>query len=127
MASIPGVSAFPESENLLNWVGTIQGPQGTVSRTCSINYKPPLAPKKRNAKTWLKPSSHWQIYSFTEHSSFSFILLTPSFSQKPPGLRRSHLQTWTQIPLKLPLLSPYDPFRHPHVPPQRRHPRQHLS
>ncbi|KAI8809364.1 ubiquitin-conjugating enzyme E2 C [Cladochytrium replicatum] len=26
---VPGVTAFPESDNLLNWVGTIEGPNGT--------------------------------------------------------------------------------------------------
>ncbi|KAJ1649656.1 Ubiquitin-conjugating enzyme E2 C [Dispira simplex] len=30
MAGIPGVSAFPESDNLHSWVGTIEGPPGTV-------------------------------------------------------------------------------------------------
>jgi len=30
MAGIPGVSAFPESDNLLSWVGTIEGAPGTA-------------------------------------------------------------------------------------------------
>lgn len=30
MASSPGISAFPEADNLLNWVGTITGAPGTV-------------------------------------------------------------------------------------------------
>jgi len=30
MAGIPGVTAFPESDNLLSWVGTIEGAPGTV-------------------------------------------------------------------------------------------------
>jgi ubiquitin-conjugating enzyme E2 C len=30
MSSVPGVSAFPEGDNLLSWVGTIQGAAGTV-------------------------------------------------------------------------------------------------
>ena len=28
--SVKGISAFPESDNMLSWVGTIQGPLGTV-------------------------------------------------------------------------------------------------
>ena len=31
MSSEEGVSAFPEDDNLFKWVGTIEGPQGTVS------------------------------------------------------------------------------------------------
>ncbi|RUS16464.1 ubiquitin-conjugating enzyme/RWD-like protein [Jimgerdemannia flammicorona] len=30
MASSPGISAFPEADNLLSWVGTITGAPGTV-------------------------------------------------------------------------------------------------
>ncbi|KAJ1984463.1 Ubiquitin-conjugating enzyme E2 C [Dimargaris cristalligena] len=30
MANITGVSAFPESDNMYNWVGTIEGASGTV-------------------------------------------------------------------------------------------------
>jgi hypothetical protein len=30
MAGIPGVSAFPETDNMLQWIGTIQGPEHTV-------------------------------------------------------------------------------------------------
>ncbi|KAJ3415847.1 hypothetical protein HDV05_003911 [Chytridiales sp. JEL 0842] len=37
MAGVPGVSAFPESENLLNWVGTIEGPSNTVYE--GLTYK----------------------------------------------------------------------------------------
>lgn len=33
MSSVPGVSAFPEGDNLLSWVGTIQGAAGTVSNS----------------------------------------------------------------------------------------------
>jgi len=31
MSSEKGVTAFPEDDNLFKWVGTIEGPQGTVS------------------------------------------------------------------------------------------------
>ncbi|ORX83650.1 ubiquitin-conjugating enzyme [Anaeromyces robustus] len=37
MAGIPGVSAFPESDNLLSWVGTIEGAPGTVYH--GLSYK----------------------------------------------------------------------------------------
>jgi ubiquitin-conjugating enzyme E2 C len=30
MSSIPGISAFPEQENLLRWIATIKGPQDTA-------------------------------------------------------------------------------------------------
>lgn len=30
VSGTPGISAFPESDNLLQWVGTINGPIGTV-------------------------------------------------------------------------------------------------
>ncbi|KAJ1568203.1 Ubiquitin-conjugating enzyme E2 C, partial [Cladochytrium tenue] len=30
MSGDPGISAFPESDNLLHWVGTITGPAGTA-------------------------------------------------------------------------------------------------
>uniref|UniRef100_H2YDI6 UBC core domain-containing protein n=1 Tax=Ciona savignyi TaxID=51511 RepID=H2YDI6_CIOSA len=30
MSSEKGVSAFPDGDNLFNWVGTIEGPEGTV-------------------------------------------------------------------------------------------------
>ncbi|KAJ1916310.1 Ubiquitin-conjugating enzyme E2 11 [Tieghemiomyces parasiticus] len=30
MANIPGISAFPDSDNLYHWVGTIKGVSGTV-------------------------------------------------------------------------------------------------
>ena len=32
MSSVPGVTAFPEGDNLLSWVGTIQGATGTVHK-----------------------------------------------------------------------------------------------
>lgn len=31
MSGDKGISAFPESDNLFKWVGTIDGAQGTVS------------------------------------------------------------------------------------------------
>lgn len=31
MSTEKGVSAFPESENLFKWIGTITGPKDTVS------------------------------------------------------------------------------------------------
>lgn len=31
MSNDPGVSAFPEGDNLFKWVGTIEGGKGTVS------------------------------------------------------------------------------------------------
>eukprot|EP00026_Physarum_polycephalum_P018869 Phypoly_transcript_20628.p1 GENE.Phypoly_transcript_20628~~Phypoly_transcript_20628.p1 ORF type:complete len:187 (+),score=20.30 Phypoly_transcript_20628:38-562(+) len=37
MSSVPGVSAFPEGDNLLSWVGTIQGAGGTVYE--GLSYK----------------------------------------------------------------------------------------
>ncbi|KAJ3332921.1 Ubiquitin-conjugating enzyme E2 C [Blyttiomyces sp. JEL0837] len=30
MSGIAGISAFPDSDNILNWIGTIHGPPGTV-------------------------------------------------------------------------------------------------
>jgi hypothetical protein len=30
MGAEKGISAFPESDNLFKWIGTIQGPSGTV-------------------------------------------------------------------------------------------------
>lgn len=30
MANVPGVSAFPDSDNLLSWIATIHGADGTV-------------------------------------------------------------------------------------------------
>lgn len=30
MSGDKGISAFPESDNLFKWIGTIDGPQGTV-------------------------------------------------------------------------------------------------
>jgi hypothetical protein len=39
MANISGISAFPESDNLLNWVGTIAGASGTVrSRYSQVSF-----------------------------------------------------------------------------------------
>lgn len=32
MSGDKGISAFPESDNLFKWIGTIDGAQGTVSR-----------------------------------------------------------------------------------------------
>nr|CAG4644321.1 EOG090X0DZY [Lepidurus arcticus] len=37
MAGDPSVSAFPEGDNLFNWVGTIQGPSSTVYE--NLKYK----------------------------------------------------------------------------------------
>ena len=31
MSADPGVSAFPEGDNLFRWIGTIEGGKGTVS------------------------------------------------------------------------------------------------
>ena len=36
MASIKGISAFPDHDNLLNWVGTIAGPKDTVYEALSF-------------------------------------------------------------------------------------------
>lgn len=36
MSSTKGVSAFPEADNLFNWIGTISGPQGTVCLISSL-------------------------------------------------------------------------------------------
>jgi hypothetical protein len=30
MSANTGISAFPEGDNLLQWIGTIEGPAGTV-------------------------------------------------------------------------------------------------
>lgn len=35
MGAEKGFSAFPESDNLFKWIGTIQGPSGTV-RYCKL-------------------------------------------------------------------------------------------
>lgn len=35
MSGDKGISAFPESDNLFKWIGTIDGAQGTVSFTLS--------------------------------------------------------------------------------------------
>ncbi|EGG14123.1 ubiquitin-conjugating enzyme E2 [Cavenderia fasciculata] len=37
MAGITGISAFPNSDNIFNWVGTIQGASGTVYE--NLEYK----------------------------------------------------------------------------------------
>jgi ubiquitin-conjugating enzyme E2 C len=37
MSGEKGVSAFPDGDNLFKWIGTIQGPTGTVSIVCFIN------------------------------------------------------------------------------------------
>jgi len=37
MSGDPGVSAFPEGDNLFKWVGTLAGPKGTVCT--QINYR----------------------------------------------------------------------------------------
>ncbi|XP_054641391.1 ubiquitin-conjugating enzyme E2 C [Dunckerocampus dactyliophorus] len=37
MAGDKGISAFPESDNLFKWIGTIDGPQGTVYE--GLRYK----------------------------------------------------------------------------------------
>ncbi|XP_015919030.1 ubiquitin-conjugating enzyme E2 C [Parasteatoda tepidariorum] len=37
MCGDKGISAFPSDENLFNWIGTINGPQGTVYE--SLTYK----------------------------------------------------------------------------------------
>lgn len=31
-SNIPGISAFPDSDNLMTWIGTIEGAEGTVRR-----------------------------------------------------------------------------------------------
>ena len=51
MSGIPGISAFPQSDNLLQWVATLQGPSGTpyeglayklsLSFPCNYPYKAP--------------------------------------------------------------------------------------
>ena len=33
MGGDAGISAFPDGDNIFNWVGTIQGPAGTVRGT----------------------------------------------------------------------------------------------
>ncbi|KAJ3085459.1 Ubiquitin-conjugating enzyme E2 C [Quaeritorhiza haematococci] len=30
MNNVPGISAFPDSDNLFSWIGTVTGPAGTV-------------------------------------------------------------------------------------------------
>ena len=37
MSPVPGVSAFPESDNLMKWKATITGPEGTVFN--GLEYK----------------------------------------------------------------------------------------
>ncbi|KAJ2599077.1 Ubiquitin-conjugating enzyme E2 C [Coemansia sp. RSA 1722] len=37
MANLTGISAFPSSDNMLNWAGTIEGAQGTVYE--GLKYK----------------------------------------------------------------------------------------
>ena len=32
MAGCKGVSAFPDGDNLFKWIGTIEGPENTVSK-----------------------------------------------------------------------------------------------
>jgi ubiquitin-conjugating enzyme E2 C len=51
MSKTPGISAFPESENLFRWIATIEGPEETVYEELSFKlifefpltypYKPP--------------------------------------------------------------------------------------
>ncbi|KAJ2900722.1 Ubiquitin-conjugating enzyme E2 C [Coemansia aciculifera] len=37
MANLPGISAFPQSDNMLSWVGTLDGAPGTVYE--GLSYK----------------------------------------------------------------------------------------
>ena len=37
MSPVPGISAFPESDNLMRWKATIVGPDGTVFK--GLEYK----------------------------------------------------------------------------------------
>lgn len=39
MAKISGVSAFPDGDNIFNWIGTIQGPVGTPYEGCTYRIK----------------------------------------------------------------------------------------
>ena len=40
MAGCKGVSAFPDGDNLFKWIGTIEGPENTVSKCKPLEYFP---------------------------------------------------------------------------------------
>ena len=59
-SSDPGISAFPEGDNILQWVGTIKGSQGTVYEglTYKLSFKfPPEYPFKA-------PTVKFETYCF---------------------------------------------------------------
>uniref|UniRef100_F6PKV2 UBC core domain-containing protein n=1 Tax=Ciona intestinalis TaxID=7719 RepID=F6PKV2_CIOIN len=70
MSAETGVSAFPDGDNLFNWVGTIEGPEGTVYHgltyrlsfefTSSYPYDPPTV-------KFSTPCFHPNVDEFWKH------------------------------------------------------------
>jgi ubiquitin-conjugating enzyme E2 C len=64
MSSTPGISAFPNDENMLAWTGTIVGPDGTPYEglTLKLSFKfPPTYPLTPPEVTFKTPIYHPNI------------------------------------------------------------------
>lgn len=58
MSKTPGISAFPESENLLKWIATIDGPDETVYQGLSFKliFDFPLVSEANETYPYQPPS-----------------------------------------------------------------------
>ncbi|KAJ2635432.1 hypothetical protein GGF40_003615 [Coemansia sp. RSA 1286] len=67
MANLTGISAFPSSDNMLNWAGTIEGAQGTVYEGLKYKLSPLNGPA---AQLWENQEEYKRVLlkHYKEHA-----------------------------------------------------------
>lgn len=106
MSGDKGISAFPESDNLFKWVGTIEGAQGTVGMHCVFPF------------VWMCLS-----YLFVGDCFLVPLLRTCSL----PGVLGPQVPTVSRVPGRIPLPAPAGQVPDLMFSPQRGQPGLHLS
>lgn len=108
MSGDKGISAFPESDNLFKWVGTIEGAQGTVGTHCIA----------------------FGVDVVVEMLWDCFLVSGPSTSKGPvfylPGVLGPQVPTVPGVPGRIPLPAPAGQVPHLVLSPQRGQPGLHL-
>lgn len=137
MSGDKGISAFPESDNLFKWIGTIDGAAGTVSdRDTGLGgggggSLAPLPPAEGGFSPILSP-----LPPAGAPPASQGLGLPPPRSRlwppaltlppPPPGLRGAAVQAVAGVPQRVPLHRAHGAVPDALLPPQRRHPGQHL-